>query len=222
MKFLIIFSIFLSGVCLAGNLGSNQKPVDNGRSVKEAFGSFIDNLEINQETTAVASSPNQQARSSTEIDAIQTRTYNESSYKNVFRAVLSVLQDNHFKIEFTDYNVGVISATGDTLSSSNANDVASSRMAIQAAGMAIPFLGALSVIPDFNKKEEQAIFSISTDIEEKLDNVIKVRLIITAKVTGIKGHETISRTEDMTSYPEFYQSLFAKIDTKIFVRENTE
>jgi hypothetical protein len=222
MKNLLFFSILISSICLAGTLGSNQKPVDNGRSVKEAFGSFIENLtENNQETSSAASAPNQQTKSATEIDAIQTRIY-ESSYKNVFRSVLSVLQDNHFKIEFTDYNVGVISATGDTITSSNANDIAASQLSIQAAGMVIPFVGALSAIPGFNQEQEQATFSISTDIEENSENLIKVRLIITAKVTGQKGYETVSRTEDMTSYPEFYQSLFAKIDTKIFVRENTE
>ena len=222
IKFLIIFSIIFSNICLAGALGSNHKPVDNGKSVKEVFGSFIENLtENNQETSASASVPNQQTKSATEIDAIQTRAY-ESSYKNVFRAVLSVLQDNHFKIDFTDYNVGVISATGDTLSSSNENDIVASQLSIQAVGMVIPFVGALSAIPNFNREQEEATFSISTDIEEKSDNTVKVRLIITAKVTGQQGYETISRTEDMTSYPEFYQSLFAKIDTKIFVRENTE
>ena len=57
------------------------------------------------------SQQNEQQKSSTDIQAIQTRIY-KKDYKEVFRTVVSVLQDNKFKITFTDVNVGVVTAFG--------------------------------------------------------------------------------------------------------------
>lgn len=48
-------------------------------------------------------------KTSVELQAIQTRTF-EKPYREMFRAVIAVLQDARFKITFTDYNAGIIHA----------------------------------------------------------------------------------------------------------------
>ena len=59
-------------------------------------------------------------KTSTELQAVQTRTF-DVPYREIFRAVVSVLQDNKFKITFTDYNAGIIHAQGPTRQFSQQN-----------------------------------------------------------------------------------------------------
>ena len=139
------------------------------------------------------------------------------------------MQDNKYEIKFTDLNTGVISAEGDVLASSNRNQVANSEMAVQAAGSVassvIPYAGYLSLFGSMmiNKsaKDEKVNYFVSSNIEE-LDGKrgTLVRLIITAKISGMEGQNPYTRTEDLTDRPEVYQDLFAKIDKKLFVRES--
>ena len=175
-----------------------------------------------------AEEANKQTKSSTEIEVVQSRNY-KKPYKEVFKATLSVLQDNKYEIKFTDLNTGVISAEGDVLASSNRNQVANSEMAVQAAGSiassVIPYAGYLSLFGSkmINKsaKDERVNYFVSSNIEE-LDGKrgTLVRLIITAKISGMEGQNPYTRTEDLTDRPEVYQDLFAKIDKKLFVRES--
>ena len=175
-----------------------------------------------------AEEANKQTKSSTEIEVVQSRNY-KKPYKEVIKATLSVLQDNKYEIKFTDLNTGVISAEGDVLASSNRNQVANSEMAVQAAGSVassvIPYAGYLSLFGSMmiNKsaKDEKVNYFVSSNIEE-LDGKrgTLVRLIITAKISGMEGQNPYTRTEDLTDRPEVYQDLFAKIDKKLFVRES--
>jgi hypothetical protein len=70
-------------------------------------------------------------------------------------------------------------------------------------------------------KDERVNYFVSSNIEE-LDGKrgTLVRLIITAKISGMEGQNPYTRTEDLTDRPEVYQDLFAKIDKKLFVRES--
>ena len=115
------------------------------------------------------SAPNQnsQTQSSTDIKSVQSRIYNDP-YKDVFRSVLAALQNNKFKIKFTDMAAGVISAEGTPEASENMSQAASA-----VGEMIIPFFGLL-------RKEEQLNWTISTNIEE-LGNQkgTIVRLVIT-------------------------------------------
>jgi hypothetical protein len=73
---------------------------------------------------------NIQEKSSIEIQSIQTRTY-KKTYKEVFRAVVTVLQDNKYKVSFTDMNAGIITATGSPIATENMHQAVS----------LIPFIG---------------------------------------------------------------------------------
>jgi len=179
------------------------------------------NVSISNENDENFDTPNQQIKSPTEIEAIQSRVY-EYEYKEVYRSVLSVLQDNHFEIKFTDFQTGVISADGDELSSGNENEVMAAQAAGAAAGSVLPFAGLITNVLPFLSKNEQIKYSIATNIEEIKNSKVKVRLVITAKVSGKKGFEKYTKTKDMTEYPEFYQNLFSKIDGKLFLRSNLE
>lgn len=182
---------------------------------------FLFNVSISNENDENFDAPNQQIKSPTEIEAIQSRVY-ENTYKEVYRSVLSVLQDNHFEIKFTDFQTGVISADGDELSSGNENEIMAAQTAGAAAGAVLPFAGVITNILPFMSENEQTKYSIATNIEEIKNDKVKVRLVITAKVSGKKGFEAYTKTKDMTEYPEFYQNLFSKIDGKLFLRSNLE
>ena len=175
-----------------------------------------------------AEEANKQTKSSTEIEVVQSRNY-KKPYKEVFKATLSVLQDNKYEIKFTDINTGVISAEGDVLASSNRNEVANQEMAVQAAGSVassvIPLAGYLSYFSgraiNQSAKDERVNYFVSSNIEElEGKRGVLVRLVITAKISGMQGQNAYTRTEDLTDHPEIYQDLFAKIDKKLFVRES--
>ena len=64
---------------------------------------------------------NTQNKSSLDIQQIQTRTYS-ATYDQVYRSVVSVLQDNRFKITHTDKASGIVSADGTPEASENMSD----------------------------------------------------------------------------------------------------
>ena len=64
---------------------------------------------------------NTQNKSSLDIQQIQTRTYS-ATYDQVYKSVVSVLQDNRFKITHTDKDSGIVSADGTPEASENMSD----------------------------------------------------------------------------------------------------
>ena len=82
-------------------------------------------------TSMVNAQQNEQTRSASDIQALQTRVY-EKPYKLVFRTVISVLQDNKYKINFTDMSAGMISAKGTPVASET----------VPMAAAFIPFIGS--------------------------------------------------------------------------------
>ena len=79
---------------------------------------------------------NTQTKSSLDIQQIQTRTYS-ATYDQVYRSVVSVLQDNRFKITHTDKASGIVSADGTPEASENMSDAVATL-----GGMVIPFFNA--------------------------------------------------------------------------------
>jgi hypothetical protein len=154
---------------------------------------------------------NLQDKSSIELQAVQTRTY-QKPYKEVFRAVVTVLQDNKYKVSFTDMNAGLITASGSPQLTENMHQ-----------GVAfIPFIGGLLSLA---REEKSEIWTVSSTVEdlEKNRGVI-VRLTITSDKTKSSLMSSASdkaTTEDLTSKPEIYQDLFAKIDKALFIRDAT-
>jgi hypothetical protein len=81
------------------------------------------------------SQENQQQKSSTDIQAVQTRIYKQN-YKDVFRTVVSVLQDNKFKVTFTDINTGVVTASGTPQAKENISQAAAAVVDLFLGGLA--------------------------------------------------------------------------------------
>lgn len=159
------------------------------------------------------SQENQQQKSSTDIQAVQTRIYKQD-YKEVFRTVVSVLQDNKFKVTFTDINTGVITASGTPQATENISQ--------GAAAIADIFLGGLVSL---GRKEEEDAWTISSNIEELSKNRgVLVRLVIVnEKKTSsfFTTAEEKNKSDDLTTTkPEIYQNIFAKIDKALFIRNS--
>lgn len=158
---------------------------------------------------------NIQNKSSLNIQAIQTRTYKDASYKEVFRSVINVLQNNKFKIRFTDMNAGVITAEGTPQAKENISKGL-------AAGIDF-FTGGLASILRVKKTNK---WTLSSNVEELSNNRgTLVRIVITNE-SKKSGFLTKAKDEDnvddlIGANPKVYQSLFAKIDKEIFIRSST-
>ena len=79
---------------------------------------------------------NSQNKSSIDIQKVQTRIY-DANYDDVYKSILSVLQDNRFKITHTDKDSGIVSADGTPEASENMSDAVAT-----IGGYVIPFFGA--------------------------------------------------------------------------------
>lgn len=153
---------------------------------------------------------NTQDKSSTDIQSIQTRDY-KKPYKDVFRSVVSVLQDNKYKVGSSDFNSGLITAYGTPQQSEN----------MHKAVAFIPFVGGL-----LNMGREQKVeqWTVSGTVEEMSKNNTRVRLVITSDThtsSMMSSAADATKNDDLTANPEIYQDLFAKIDKALFVREAT-
>lgn len=162
-------------------------------------------------SSSVFAQQNLQDKSSVEIQAVQTRTF-QKPYREVFRAVVTVLQDNKYKVSFTDMNAGLITASGSPQMTENMHQ-----------GVAfIPFIGGFLSLA---REEKSEIWTVSASLEdlEKNRGVI-VRLTITSDQTKsslMSSAADKAKTEDLTAKPEIYQDLFSKIDKALFIREAT-
>ncbi len=161
------------------------------------------------------SQENQQQKSSTDIQAIQTRIYKQD-YKEVFRTVVSVLQDNKFKVTFTDINTGVVTASGTPQAKENISQ--------GAAAIADIFLGGLASL---TRTEEEDMWTISSNIEELSKNRgTLVRLVVVNEKKTSSFFTTAderTKSDDLTTTkPEIYQNIFAKIDKALFIRNSVK
>ena len=158
-----------------------------------------------------ATDNNTQDKSSLDIQQIQTRVY-KGTYNEVYKSVVSVLQDNRFKITHTDKESGIISADGTPEASENMSDAVATL-----GGFVIPFFGA------FQKKKERKWF-ISCAVEELDEKKIFVRINITAEIKKsgfFTKAKDKSKADDLTTTaPQIYQALFAKIDKALFLRQS--
>ena len=162
-------------------------------------------------SSSIFAQQNLQQKSSSEIQAIQTRTY-QNSYKEVFRVVVSVLQDNKYKVSFTDMNAGLITASGSPQLTENMN---------QAVAF-IPFIGGLLSMAREEKSETWTVSGTLEEMPNKKDTL--VRLVITSdksKSNIIASASEKMTNEDLTDKPEIYQDLFAKIDKALLLRGAT-
>lgn len=163
-------------------------------------------------TNVALAQQNTQEQSSTSIQAIQTRTY-QHPYRDVFRSLISVLQDNKYKVSFTDMNAGIITASGSPQMKEN-----------MSAGVAfIPFVGGLLSMA---REETTESWTVSATVEDlEAGRGILVRLVITSEqqsqsMFGAAADK--AKAADLTKErPDVYQNLFAKLDAALFLRSQT-
>jgi len=172
---------------------------------------FIYLLGIVMLSSSHAVENNTQNKSSLDIQQIQTKVY-KGTYNEVYRSVVSVLQDNRFKIAHTDKESGIITADGTPEASENMSDAVATL-----GGYVIPFFGAF-------QKKKQTNWFVSCSVEELDKKKILVRINITAEIKKsgfFKKAKDKSKADDLTTTaPEVYQALFAKIDKALFVRQS--
>ena len=156
------------------------------------------------------SQQNEQSKSSTDIKSIQTRVF-DKPFKQVFRVIVNVLQDNKYKINFTDMSAGVITAKGTPSASENISETAA----------LIPFIGGFLSLARQEKTEFWTVSVTAEDVDDA-GKQTHVRLVITSEIStsgfGV-GSENKLTNNDMTSKPEIYQDLFKKIETALFIRD---
>jgi hypothetical protein len=162
-----------------------------------------------------------QARTSVDIQAIQTRTFDYDE-RGTFRAVLAVLQNNKFENLRSDSNAGLITAN---LPAMMAGDTADEQVGKAVAGVALgmffPFGGFLTPESRTGTKER----TVSVTVEEISKNNTSVRVLLketeSITKTGFLGSTSQEvKDNDMTDRPEIYQRIFSEIDKEIFIRKN--
>jgi len=162
-----------------------------------------------------------QSKTSVEIQAIQTRTY-DGTEKEIFRAVLSTLQNNGYEEIRSDSGAGLISArlpavaAGDTPEEQAAKTAGSMFL-----GMIIPFGGLMVQSPKTGEKTRSATITVEQLTSKRTQ--VRVALKETEQLTQYGAFGTVNREtkeNDLTDKPEVYQLVFEQIDKEIFVRKN--
>ena len=156
---------------------------------------------------------NVQEKSATEIRALQTRVI-DSPTREVYRAMISVLQDNKYKITGQSVNemMTVIIAQG-TPSATETSSRASTL---------IPFIGSFIAM---TREEAVESWTVNVTIEDPDDKKksSSIRLVITSQITkaglGIDAAQRISNS-DLSDRPEVYQDLFSKLERELLVRKS--
>lgn len=162
-----------------------------------------------------------QARSSVEIQAIQTRIY-EYNERGTLRAVISVLQNNKFENIRSDANAGLITAElPPTMAGDTQQEQVGKAVGGFILGAIIPFGGLLAPEQRTGTKTR----TLSASVEELGQNRTSVRIVLkeTERITkvGFLGSTSEEVKEnDMTARPEVYQQIFQEIDKEIFIRQN--
>jgi len=152
-------------------------------------------------------------KTSIEIQAIQTRTF-ETSEKKLFRATLKVLQNNRYRDILSDFDGGIITAKLPPL---DASDTTGDKVA-KAIGRF--FFGPL--IP--GNKVGLIERNINVTFDPIKENLIEIRVAFQMVEMTTEGDSLFSSNEtlesDLTDQPEIYQAFFEQIDKELFVREN--
>ncbi len=156
---------------------------------------------------------NVQEKSATEIRALQTRTIDSSS-REVYRALISVLQDNKYKIMAATINemMGVINAQGTPLATETHSR----------ASTLIPFIGGFLAMA---REEALEVWTVNATVEDPDDKKERssVRLVVTAQITkagfGVDAAQRVTNS-DLSDRPEIYQDLFSKLERELLVRKS--
>ncbi|MDE3268735.1 MAG: hypothetical protein OYH77_00445 [Pseudomonadota bacterium] len=124
--------------------------------------------------------------------ALQMRTF-EASYRNVFSAIKTVLQDDGYQIKSQDFSGGLIAATKNIDNS------------VKLFGI-IPAL-----LTDEDGKATRTTYEISFSLEKINKNNIETRLTLATYDSNNNASEVIK--------PEIYQSIYRNIQVEIKRRQ---
>jgi len=162
-----------------------------------------------------------QTKTSIEIQAIQTRVY-EGSEREIFRAVLSTLQNNQYEDIRSDSGAGLISARLPAVAAGDTPDEQAAKTAGSVVlGMIIPFGGLFVQSPKTGEKTRSVTITVEQLNAAKTQ--VRVALKETEQLTQYGAFGTVNREtkeNDLTDKPESYQLVFEQIDKEIFVRKN--
>lgn len=162
-----------------------------------------------------------QSKTSVEIQAIQTRVY-DGAEKEIFRAVVSTLQNNGYEEIRSDSGAGLISARLPAIAAGDTPEEQAAKTAgSMVLGMIIPFGGMMVQSPKTGEKTRSATITVE-QLNPKRTQV-RVALKETEQLTQYGAFGTVNREtkeNDLTDKPEVYQLVFEQIDKEIFVRKN--
>lgn len=130
--------------------------------------------------------------------AIQTRTFSDAGYDNVFRSFKSILQDEGYVIKNQDMTGGLITATIDK----SAYD----------SGFKVSFGAPQYTAPQNQKMGEE--YEVSVNLEKINDATVETRMTIqkveSYSMGGHKGQEVL----DENAYKNFYDKVRTEIERR--------
>lgn len=161
-----------------------------------------------------------QSKTSVEIQAIQTRIY-DGTEKEIFRAVVSTLQNNGYEEIRSDSGAGLISARLPAVAAGDTPDQQAAKTAgSMILGMIIPFGGLMVQSPKTGEKSRSATITVEQLNENKTQ--VRVALKETEQLSqhGLFAKIRETKESDLTDKPEVYQRIFEQIDKEVFIRKN--
>jgi hypothetical protein len=144
-----------------------------------------------------------EVRTQLQVRDVQTRAYDTTDTRVVLKAVLDALQDDGFVVKSADANLGLVTATRET--------VGHDKVARAARWMTMPFTYGLSGL--FIHSKETRVLAVTAHVSE-FGEQARVRVSFELKIVSSSGE--VKRAETIEA-PEFYQAFFARIDKGLFL-----
>ncbi len=146
----------------------------------------------------------------TQMRAMQTKEYQNTSQLVAYKALTDALLDKGFTIENSDSDAGVIVAN---ITTTRINSVELVRKAITTV-----FTYGLNWVFGDNNVGDVVTLDISANVSE-LQATTKIRINAVAKLINSEGQ--ITKAEIITE-PDYYNSIFEQIDKSIFLQQNLD
>jgi hypothetical protein len=155
---------------------------------------------------ACASAPPVRTASPLELRQAQSRSYAETDTRSVLKSVLATLQDEGFTIRTADSDLGVITATRETLHKGASPTVQAARWTA-----ALFTYGAALLIPV--PKYRMSHLEGTAHVEDVSGGEVRLRLSFQYRVLDKNGR--VCELTDITD-PAVYQAFLAKVDKSLY------
>ena len=159
------------------------------------------------------------AQTSVDLQRVQTRVY-EAPENDVFRAVLSVFQNNRYQYISTDKDIGLLQAT---LPFETIQDTKEEQAQKTGANLLLGLLGVPLTIQGGKSGSIQRV--VQASVEQRDSSTTSVRLLLLATTSEYRtdAFGISSNSTEQTEYldrPDLYRNIFAQIDKEVFLRES--